>query len=73
MIDFSFGMHHPPLYKTFHIMDPPPSFAIHHENLIPFYLVEDKLKDNFSRIAAFIAHQTQQNTNSDSAVAALKD
>ena len=31
------------------------------DNLVPFYLIEDRLKDNFARIEKFIQAQTADN------------
>lgn len=40
-------------------------YSLLQENLVPFYLLEDKLKDNFATVSRFIADQqtlNQQNT-----------
>ena len=31
------------------------------DNLVPFYLIEDRLKDNFTKIEKFIQAQTADN------------
>ncbi len=50
-----------------------PSFQIHSQNIIPFYLVEDRLRDNFNNISAFISFQTQNNKATDTSIADLRD
>ena len=37
------------------------AFTLQQDNLLPFYLVEDRIKENFSTMAKFIAHQEANN------------
>lgn len=37
------------------------TFTLQQDNLLPFYLVEDRIKENFSTMAKFIAHQEATN------------
>ena len=41
------------------------TFTLQHDNLIPFYLVEDRMKENFSTISKFISQQQSYNRRND--------
>lgn len=48
------------------------SYSILQDNLVPFYLVEDRLRDNFGTISRFIASQQAHNHRTDSALESLR-
>lgn len=38
-----------------------PEFTLAQENLIPFYIIEDRIKENFSKIEKVLKRQAQTN------------
>jgi len=47
-------------------------YSLAQENLVPFYLVEDKLKSNFNNISSFITHQQIHNAQTDASLEAIR-
>ena len=49
------------------------SYALHKDNLVPFYLVEERIKENFNSIGRFIDAQEVLNDKIDKSIHKIND